>query len=97
MRSEIERMEGERAAMISEVESQIERALASMAFSESESDIGTSASRSSSRRPSFRANSAAGSAFGDVRDESIAEEDEAENAEDSYTVPISPASKLEYP
>ncbi|EJD47768.1 hypothetical protein AURDEDRAFT_113372 [Auricularia subglabra TFB-10046 SS5] len=75
MRQEIERMEGERAAMIQEVEAQIERALASMAFSETESDIGGSPSQSSSRRPSFaRAASATGSAFGDVRSESIAEE-----------------------
>lgn len=76
MRAEIERMESERASMIAEVEAQIERALSSMAFSETESDIGAGGgSRASSRRPSFRAGSAAGSAFGDVRDESIAEED----------------------
>ena len=55
MRQEIERMEGERAAMIQEVEAQIERALASMAFSETESDIGGSGSRSSSRPSARRA------------------------------------------
>lgn len=85
MRSEIERMESERAAMIAEVEAQIERALSSMAFSETESDIGGSGSRSSSRRPSFRANSAAGSAFGDVRSESIAEESDAEGVPETPT------------